>query len=133
MTSFSKYASHFSVQNIPFGIASSAAHTRPQAVTRLENTVVFLSDLAAVGLFDHIGTLSPAVLNGPNLNEFASDLAENHRVVRQVIQSIYQEHALDGFPATSRVNIEDVTMHLPVEIRDFTGNLVLFPFTHIVE
>jgi fumarylacetoacetase len=40
------FASHFSVCNIPFGIGSSEDHPRPSAVTRLENTVIYLDELA---------------------------------------------------------------------------------------
>jgi fumarylacetoacetase len=39
------YAEHFSIANIPFGIASRGSHSQPVPVTRLEDTVFFLTDL----------------------------------------------------------------------------------------
>ena len=42
----SKYANHFSIDNIPFGIASNASHTHKSVATRFEDTVIFLDELA---------------------------------------------------------------------------------------
>lgn len=39
------YAEHFSLSNIPFGIADTDRRAQPGVVTRLEDTVFFLSDL----------------------------------------------------------------------------------------
>lgn len=39
------YASHFSIANIPFGIASGGSHAQPSPVTRLGDTIFFLADL----------------------------------------------------------------------------------------
>jgi len=41
------YSHHFSINNIPFGIASSLSHPQKAVVTRFEDTVIFLDDLAA--------------------------------------------------------------------------------------
>jgi len=40
------YAHHFSINNIPFGIASSASHPSKAVATRFEDTVIFLDELA---------------------------------------------------------------------------------------
>jgi fumarylacetoacetase len=52
------YAHHFSLANIPFGIASSSSHPAPAAVTRIGNDVIFLDVLYDAGLFDGIADLS---------------------------------------------------------------------------
>ena len=52
-------ADHFSLTNIPFGIATSSIHPRKLVVTRLENNVIFLSELCAAGL---LPTLSHATV-----------------------------------------------------------------------
>jgi len=44
------YASHFSTANIPYGIASSAAHPGKSPATRIEDTVIFLDELVKHGL-----------------------------------------------------------------------------------
>jgi len=38
-------AKHFSVDNLPYGIASGGSHPDPAAVTRLGDNVFFLNDL----------------------------------------------------------------------------------------
>ena len=52
-------ADHFSFSNIPYGIATSNTHPQKSVVTRVENNVIFLSDLCAAGL---LPTLSPATV-----------------------------------------------------------------------
>ena len=39
------YSAHFSINNIPYGIASDHAHPERMAVTRLGNSVIYLADL----------------------------------------------------------------------------------------
>lgn len=48
------FASHFSVRNIPFGIASSKAHPQQSAATRIEDTVIFLDELAKHNLLSSL-------------------------------------------------------------------------------
>lgn len=43
------YAEHFSIDNIPYGIATSASHVEQSVVTRLGDTVIFLNELAKAG------------------------------------------------------------------------------------
>ncbi|WZH42911.1 Fumarylacetoacetase [Fusarium acuminatum] len=111
------FSHHFSEKNIPFGIASSEIHKSPQAVTRLENTVVFLHGLEKI--FKDITDLPASVFNQPTLNAFAALPKTVHQYVRKAIQQNYQKNGIDGFPPTSREDIGSVTMHLPVEIKDF--------------
>ncbi|CAF3516306.1 hypothetical protein FGSG_04968 [Fusarium graminearum PH-1] len=108
------YSHHFSDKNIPFGIASSAAHENPQAVTRLGNTVIFLNDLTKDLLKDIEG-----VFNQPTLNAFAALPRSVHQDVRKQIQSAHQKNGLDGFSSASKEDVSAVTMHLPMEIKDF--------------
>ncbi|KAJ4120089.1 hypothetical protein NW768_010372 [Fusarium equiseti] len=112
------FSNHFSEKNIPFGIASSATHEKPQAVTRLGNTVIFLQDLVNE-LFKDIEGLTGDVLGQPTLNAFAALPRSVHQDVRSQIQSTYQKGGLDVFPAGSKEDINAVTMHLPMEIKDF--------------
>lgn len=44
------FDSHFSINNIPFGIASSAIHPHRSVATRIGDNVVFLDELAKHGL-----------------------------------------------------------------------------------
>ncbi|KAH7182561.1 uncharacterized protein B0J16DRAFT_288711 [Fusarium flagelliforme] len=112
------FSNHFSEKNIPFGIASSVTHKEPQAVTRLGNTVIFLQDLVNE-LFKDVEGLTAGVLSQPTLNAFAALPKTVHQNVRTQIQSAYQKGGLDAFPAGSKEDISAVTMHLPMEIKDF--------------
>ncbi|VZH97278.1 unnamed protein product [Fusarium fujikuroi] len=112
------FAHHFTEKNIPFGIASSESHNTPQAVTRLGNTVIFLSDLVEQ-LFKDVEGLSRGVFNEETLNSFAALPKTVHQNVRKQIQQAHRHKGLDGFPTSSKEDITAVTMHLPVEIKDF--------------
>lgn len=114
------FSHHFSEKNIPFGIASSTTHKHPQAVTRLGNTVIFLQDVVDE-FFKGIEDLTTGVLNQPTLNAFAALPKIVHQNVRQQIQSAYQNNGLDAFPSGSKEDVNAVTMHLPMEIKDFAG------------
>lgn len=117
------HAGHFSGHNIPFGIASSVEHPEPQPVTRIQDTVIYLRDIAASGLFSGIPNFTLEALRGPTLNGFAALPTSVHQAVRRSIQQKFMEHGLAGFPRCSKEDITQTTMHVPVEIRDFTGIL----------
>ncbi|KAM5345122.1 hypothetical protein ACJ41O_010984 [Fusarium nematophilum] len=112
------FAHHFSDRNIPFGIASST-HRNPQAVTRIRNVVLFLNDLQDHGVFDGSNDLPKGTFNKPTLNEFAALPKTLHQLVRSTIRDIFRTGGFEGFPSTSQEDVASVTMHLPVEIRDF--------------
>lgn len=112
---------HFSDRNIPFGIASSSLHEQLQAVTRLGNTVLFLDDLNAAGIFKNVKGLPELAFSQTTLNEFATLPKPIHTAIREIVQHTFHRDGLEGFPVSSREHIAAVTMHLPVEVRDFLG------------
>ncbi|KAJ4319258.1 hypothetical protein N0V84_006449 [Fusarium piperis] len=111
------FSHHFSDENIPFGIASSTKHQDPQAVTRLGNTVLFLADLQDHGLFS---SLPKGVFKQGTLNEFAALPRPQLVEVRKTIQNVFLRDGIGGFPSTAQEDASLVTMHLPVEIKDFS-------------
>ena len=115
------YAHHFSERNIPFGIASSVSHERPQAVTRIENTVVFLQELHSAGVFSGVTGLNDGAFLHPSLNTLAAHSRSVIRSVREAIIYAFEQGGLDAFPKESKADVADVQMHLPVEIGDFVG------------
>jgi fumarylacetoacetase len=114
------FSHHFSEKNIPYGIASSMIHKNPQAVTRLGNSVIFLHDLVD-DLFRDIEGLTTGAFDQPTLNTFAALPKSVHQHVRQKLRSAYQKNGLDAFTSSSKEDVNAVTMHLPVEIKDFAG------------
>ncbi|KAH7368605.1 fumarylacetoacetase [Plectosphaerella cucumerina] len=114
------FAHHFSENNIPFGIASSERHVDPRPVTRLGNTVFFLENLAKTGFFDGITGLSHEALQQSTLNQIAALPRSVLRSVRQRIQDEFKMNGLASVPDEAKEDIEDVTLHLPVAIGDFS-------------
>lgn len=110
-TSSSEYAEHFGIENIPFAIASSENHQKPQAVSRIENTVLFLADLAKD--FD----VPSDVFIQPTLNAFAALGRSAQQSVRKVLQAAIKNGSL---PESSKEDISVVKMHLPFNIGDYT-------------
>jgi fumarylacetoacetase len=110
------YASHFGINNIPYGIANSTRHPQPQCVTRINDIVIFLADLADSGLFNNLSTPLSTIFRNSTLNDFAALPKANHADIRFSIQEAYKLNKL----GISSESIEEVTLHLPVRIGDFT-------------
>lgn len=116
MTSLqSDFGSHFGIENIPFGIASSNKHTSQQAVTRFENKVIFIADL--VQSVSELQSLPNGIFSQPTLNAFAALGRPAHKAVRSAIQKLIKEKKL---PESSIEDLSACQMHLPVQISDFT-------------
>ncbi|GIZ38257.1 hypothetical protein CKM354_000167800 [Cercospora kikuchii] len=113
------YGSHFGVENIPFGIASSGNGTKPSVVTRYEDTVVFLAQLQH--LFADIKEFDAEVFKQPTLNAFAAYTQEVQNEVRQRFQTeIKKGNGTKRFPTDSVKNFAEVVMHVPIDVGDFT-------------
>ncbi|KAF2465237.1 fumarylacetoacetate hydrolase FahA [Lindgomyces ingoldianus] len=112
----STYASHFGINNIPYGIATSKIRLSRQCVTRVEDEVIFLGDLADKGVFKGISAPLAKFFGERNLNAFAALSKEIHSQVRSVLQRVYSQKEYQGCSEP----IKNVTLHLPVQIGDFT-------------
>jgi fumarylacetoacetase len=117
----STYAHHFSLSNLPLGIASSAQHHDPGAATRIGDTVVFLDVLAKNGCFSGIDGLPDNIFGSAILNNFAALPSSVHSSVRQTLQKLLDKEELSHLPEGSHEDISNVTLHLPFQISDFTG------------
>ncbi|KAJ4409519.1 hypothetical protein N0V91_002440 [Didymella pomorum] len=109
-------ASHFGINNIPYGIASSQKRPDPQAVTRFGDEVVFLAELADHKSFESIREGVQFFFKKPTLNAFAAQTQQLHKDVRAAIQAALKT---DNYASASE-KIGDVALHLPVAIGDFT-------------
>ncbi|KAJ5381924.1 uncharacterized protein N7496_004352 [Penicillium cataractarum] len=110
------YQSHFSIANIPFGVASSNTHPKPQCVTRLENNVIFLAELQRTGVFADILSLPEGIFDQPSLNEYAALPKVTQREVRKVLQVALAK----PLPTGLTEDISAVTLHMPVSVGGFT-------------
>ena len=109
----SGYSSHFGINNIPFGIASSKSQPSPTCVTRFEDEVIFLSRLDK---YIDVPGLPSNIFQRSSLNEFAALPRSVQQDVRKSIQNIITQ----SVPETAKEHISSVTMHLPVQVGDFT-------------
>jgi len=134
------YADHFSIANIPFGIASSSTHSKPGIVTRLKEDVIFLSSLIEAKLLSDIpqstldalgevsliqklkGTLPGDISDSAQttLNSFAALPKSAQREVRVRLQHVLHPENGISVPSSAIANVDNVKMHLPMTFSEFT-------------
>ncbi|KIW06753.1 fumarylacetoacetase [Verruconis gallopava] len=122
--------SHFSIENIPFGIISTEDNPKPRPATAIGDYALDLEAFAAGNGFSGLSTIQPhqAVFSEPVLNAFGSLGKPIHSAVRRYLQSVL---AKDGpFPDVleknealqkkSLIRLDKVRNHLPFKIGDYT-------------
>lgn len=116
--------SDFPIQNIPFGIFSYQ-NSSPRACTRIGDTVIDLSALMELGFLDELALQDASVFHAEVLNDFIALGKPVWRATRERISWLFgAENAIlrEDTNAQKEVlyAIQDVTMHLPVRIGDYT-------------
>lgn len=120
----SEFDHHFSLANIPFGIASLPDRKiAPQAATRIQGFVVLLAPLAEAGHFNDIDYPLTSIFEERTLNTFAALPKSAHLSVRTTLQKLLrgadEEMAL-RLPAHGVFPAHLAQMHLPIRVGDFT-------------
>jgi len=115
--------SDFPIQNIPFGIFS-VGEDSPRAATAIGSFVVDLNALNNLGFFDNLG-IEDHVFSRPYLNDFISLGQPQWRKVRSRIAELLSSdnsELQENSEAREQClfNMDQVQMHLPVRIRDYT-------------
>ncbi|MEM6297488.1 MAG: fumarylacetoacetase [Bacteroidota bacterium] len=111
--------SDFPIQNLPYGIFSTADRS-PRPCTRVGNTVVDLQKVAELGYFDAINT-DRAPFSQPVLNDFMDLGKAKTRQVRERLSELLREGGdLEKHFSEVCVPLEKATLHLPVRIGDYT-------------
>lgn len=115
--------SDFPIQNIPFGIFSTAGRAaRP--CTRIGDTVIDLGVLADAGFLSDLG-IEASTFHAPELNPLLAYGKKGTRALRGRLSELFeQQNATLRDAATTRneacLPISAVTLHLPVRIGDYT-------------
>lgn len=123
--------SHFSLANIPFGIITTSDIAEKHAAVAIGDHVLDLHEFAHHRGFVELPDFPSAhmaTFSQPSLNEFAA-LGQNvHTKVRNFLRDVFGKDT--RFPCALRDNLEtqraslfgsdQVTMHLPMEIRGYT-------------
>lgn len=116
--------SDFSIHNIPFGICRFPDGA-VGAASRIDNKVINLYALQRDGFFDKIVPGNATFFNQSMLNDFISAGKAVSSKVRKRLQQLLEEGNQDiadpeEFARKYFVNYNDVLMHLPVKVTDYT-------------
>lgn len=122
--------SHFSVQNIPFGIISTKATEKPHPAIAIGDYALDLQVFCENNGFSALSIIQPHqhVFSEPTLNAFAALGRPIHRVVREYLQSIFIRDGPFADVLQNNTNLrqkvvvplKDVQTHLPMHIGDYT-------------
>lgn len=117
--------SHFPIQNLPYGVFAPKSGGEPRVGTAIGDYVLDLSVLEEQGIFENTMLDKTKVFSSSNLNEFMSMDRIVWKQVRAVLQTILGES--DPTLKENKALLEsvlykmnDVIMHMPVEIGDYT-------------
>ena len=113
----------FPLANLPFGIFSTADRDARPGM-RLGDQVIDLGALHAAGLLDGLG-LSADVLSAPVLNPLMKIGKSTTVALRERVQGLFVSDSAElrdrpDLHASCLVPVSSVTMHMPVEVGDYT-------------
>jgi len=120
-------SSHFSLANLPFGIISTSSKSTPRPAVAIGDHCLDLQEFAASGAFSKI-QFDASCFSKTTLNDFAAQGKAAHRSVRTYLQEVFAEDspyadvlkANAGLQEKCLLRRADVTMHLPMQIGDYT-------------
>lgn len=121
-------ASHFPIQNIPFGVFSMKNHALPSThcASAIGDFVVDLYVLAEAGLMEDLGC-SSTVFMEPTLNAFMATECTCWKATRSRLKDLLSTSSGDArlegnnnLKAKALIPMDDVQMHLPAKIGDYT-------------
>jgi fumarylacetoacetase len=117
-SSYSQNSTDFSIYNLPFGIFSTE-NTGKRVGVAIGDQIIDMQRLAILGLLDNVDL---SIFNQPFLNPFIALGQTVWRDVRQLLQEeLSNENSfLREFQDSILVPMSDATLHLPVQIGDYT-------------
>ncbi|MFC5474581.1 fumarylacetoacetase [Paraherbaspirillum soli] len=113
--------SHFPIQNLPFGVFSTAANPAPRVGVAIGDQVLDLAELSEAGLL----TVGSDVFRQASLNPFIALGRQTWRSTRASISQLLQHDNLQlrdnqALRTKALVAQDQVTLHLPLEIPGYT-------------
>lgn len=119
--------SHFSLRNLPFGIITTASDQHKRAGVAIGNHCLDLRTFASLRGFTDLD-LDAGIFGQSTLNAFAEQGRECHRRVRKYLQDVFRQDT--PYPSLLKdsqslqqkclIPLSEVTMHLPMQIGDYT-------------
>jgi fumarylacetoacetase len=117
--------SHFPIQNLPYGVFELKIGSEPVCGAAIGDYVLDLSVLERKGFFSRTNLSKKIVFNKPYLNDFMSEGRETWKQVRTILQiALSDENPMlrddEDLKKIALIPAEDVIMHLPAKIGDYT-------------
>ncbi|KAB5585768.1 fumarylacetoacetate hydrolase [Coniochaeta sp. 2T2.1] len=111
----------FTIENLPYGVISTAADPKRRAATALDDSAVDLNVLQTQGVFDNISGLPVGIFAADDLNGFAA-LPPSVRLAlrRRLIQALSKPSRHDVHVAAAFIPLSDVTNHYPMKTSNFS-------------
>ncbi|OAA68004.1 fumarylacetoacetate hydrolase [Niveomyces insectorum RCEF 264] len=106
----------FSIDNLPYGVISTAKDTRKRCAVAFEDSAIDLERLSRGGFFAPIANLPSNVFSGDTWNAFAVLPADLRASVRAHLRQGIQSHAVDH----AKIPLSQVQNHLPMDTRNFS-------------
>ncbi|KAH9883346.1 fumarylacetoacetase [Xylariomycetidae sp. FL2044] len=106
------YADHFSIANIPYGVASDESHPNKGVVTRLGDDVFFLADLDI-----ECSEAVKSTFTQPTLNALAATSKKELKQLRVSLQKILSDSSV---VASHGKAVGSITLHMPLAVGGFT-------------
>ena len=115
--------SDFPIQNIPFGIFSTATKSKRAGIA-IGDQVLDLFEIASSGLLSQVEK-DPSVFNNPYLNPIINKGKAYTRALRDLISEILEKpnpvlRDNNDLRTKSLIPMTEVTMHLQVKVGDYT-------------
>ncbi|KAK8135392.1 hypothetical protein PG984_003332 [Apiospora sp. TS-2023a] len=105
------YTEHFSLANLPYGIASCSAHPEKAVATRLNDFILFLADLP-LDCSDNV----KSALTKPTLNDLAATSKSELQLLRSSLKKALED---DSVVSKFGYKVNDVSLHLPISVAGF--------------
>lgn len=117
--------SHFPIQNLPYGIFSTDSNWVPRVAVAIGDFVLDLSEIHKAGLFSKTSFAEVNVFDNPNLNSFMELGRDAWTEARSRISELLSDGCTELRDNAELRNIalipqKDITLHLPVQIGDYT-------------
>ena len=119
--SANQYDCHFSVQNLPYGVFSDKKNSSKRVGVAIGEKILDLSLIEKT----HLLPVAEGTFNQPSVNAFMALGASAWKETRNAISSILvqenrtiHDHAV--LLDQALVHLEDASMHLPIEISEYT-------------
>lgn len=130
--------SDFSLHNLPYGVFSTS-DLSPRIGVAIGNSVLDLKGLAEAGIFDGL-KIDLDVFQQSTLNDYASLGHAVHRRVRTSLQELLQRDTTlgsqlrdnDHLCARALVPVDQVKLHLPIVVGDYTDHFLGLPHAKTV-